>query len=235
MITIKYKDYYQIGEDVNDSLSKKYHNDWSQKSFTIFIRFKTNFKGIKKQSFENKTACVIGKTGKHFGLMILDNIYKFDFWTNYNGEEFYNEVPVTILDDKIDYLNIFISHDEENKIIELFLYDEKNDKKLLNSTRYKGELIDYSYSPTFLGCASNNDEEYQYPHHYLWSGIISYLKVIDEYINNEELVDLVYFDISDVSNFKNEKAYFIFDGIRKTETSIFDLSNNNNHARLKKI
>ena len=234
MINVKYKHYYEIDSCVDNTLSRKLHNDWAQKSFTLFLRIKTNFKEIKKKNYENKTCCVIGKRGKHLGLMIIDNIYKFDFWTNYNGEEYYNQVPITILDDNIEYLNIFVSHDEENKLIELFLYDEQNDKKLLNSTKYKGEMLDYSKSPTFIGCATDNNTN-EFPHNYFWAGNITYLKLIDKYVNSEELIDLIYFDISDIQNFKNQDAYFIFDGNRKTDISIFDLSNNNNHARLKKL
>ena len=53
-------------------------------------------------------------------------------------------------------------------------------------------------------------------------------------ITNFRIFEELNFDLDELTRYENEKAYFIFDGKKQTDSSIFDESNNNNHARFKK-
>jgi len=170
----------------------------------------------------------------HLGLMVTpEHIFKFDFWTNVDGEIKYGQVASRLMTEGREFINIFVSHDAKKKKIDLFVYDEKEDERIFETTTYEGIISDYTWCPTYIGCAFH-DREQGWPHNNFWAGEISYLKIIDEYVDKEVIDEMIYFDIDELTKFKNDKAYFMFDGVRQTESSIFDISNNNNHARFKK-
>lgn len=234
MIKIKYKDWYEIDTDDTHGFRKKDHTVWAQESFTLFLRCKTDWDALVKEEGENTASCIVGKPGMHLGLMVTpEHIFKFDFWTNVDGEIKYGQVASRLMTEGKEFINIFVSHDAKNKKIDLFIYDEKEDERIHESTTYEGVISDYTWCPTYIGCAFH-DREQGWPHNNFWAGDISYFKIIDEYVDRETIDEMIYFDIDELTKFKNDKAYFILDGVRQTESSIFDISNNNNHARFKK-
>jgi hypothetical protein len=235
MINIDYKTWYEIDKDNTHGFRKKDASLWQENDFTLFTRFRTKFGNIVKEGDENNSSCIIGKPGHHMGLYVTnDDRYKFDIWSKVGEEYHYTSIfPAQPLYAEDDFINVIVSHNLEKKLIHVTVYSEALDVSLQGTGMYKGDIIDYKWCPTYVGCAYH-DKETGYPHNAFWSGEISYLKIIDKYMTKEEVEEIVYFDIDDVYDYENESAYFIFDGKRQTYSSVFDLSGNNNHLRYMK-
>ena len=122
--------------------------------------------------------------------------------------------------------------EERNKTVEIGVWTSsirtyRDARKILNSLARskKGEKINKTNFSTSSG-------EY-----WAWEGSswkLTALKIIDKFVTKETIDEMIYFDLDELTRYENEKAYFIFDGKRQTDSSIFDESNNNNHARFKK-
>ncbi len=234
MIEIDYKDWWEICIENQHGLKDKNSAAWAQGDFTLFTRFKTNFDIIKKDAEENNACCVIGKPGLHLGLYITtDGYIKFDWWTKETPESDpkFNHVFVPQKIDNQEWLKVFVSHDSVNKEFVVCFYNEVDELMMASSNRYTGELVDYSWSNTYIGCAYHHKNTY--PHNGFWAGTIDYIKAVDFFTPKIVLEDEIYFDdlMTDV---KYENTWFHYNGEPKTYATISDISGHSNHLRHKR-
>lgn len=234
MIKIKYKDWYEVDLDDTHHLRKKDTSEWLQKDFTLFIRFKSNWSEIKKTEDENIYCCIVGKPGLHAGVSVAENqIYKFDFWVKdpKTGDPMYNSIALnepTI--DEGHPVDMIVGHDLESKKFYICVYQHHNGQFEYNEKTYESEIIDYTWCPTYVGCAYH-DEETGYPHNSFWAGEIYNLKIVDRYIEKGDIEECIFFDYETYFDDFDKGRYFEFDGKKQTQDSIFDISHNNNHLR----
>lgn len=237
MIKINYKDWYEVDLDDTHNFRKKDHSRWYCNDFTLLTKIKTDFDSLDKQPEESDACCVIGKPGMHFGLFVTtEGYFKFDFWTKENEEseaEYHSCFLPREIKQEDKFIDVAVSHNSKTKEVNLIVFQEHNENFLYTKKLYKDDFIDYSWSSTYIGCGFD-DEKIGFPHNNWWAGDIEHLKVIDKFLSKDDLEDLYFFEYEDMKNVEDDSAYFKFDGEKSTYSSIFDLSNNNNHARFRK-
>jgi hypothetical protein len=235
-IYIKYKEWYEVDLDNTHGFRKKLPDRWTQEDFTVFIRFKTDWNQIVKTEDENNASCVFGRPGMHLGLMVTDDgYYKFDFWTQEEGKDAkWNDclIPVKVNQDD-NFIDVAISHNVDEKEINLILFQAHTEELLYSKRIYGGDLIDYSWGPTYVGCAFHHHDA-GYPHNQFWSGNISLLKVINKFMSKDDIEDIYCSKYTTIENLSTENEVFKFDGKRQTNSVIYDISGNNNHLKWKK-
>lgn len=235
-IHIKYKEWYEVDLDNTHGFRKKLPDNWTQEDFTIFLRFKTDWNQIVKTEDENNASCVFGRPGMHMGLMVTDDgFYKFDFWTKSGGEDpKWNDclIPQKVDEDN-HFIDIAISHNLEKKEFNLILFQLHTEEFLYSRRVYEGDLIDYSWGPTYVGCAFH-DHDAGYPHNQFWAGDISFIKTINKSISKDELEEIYCSNYSTIDSIEKDSEIFKFDGKRQTYSAIYDTSGNNNHLKWKK-
>lgn len=234
MIKINYKEWYEIDLDDTHHLRKKDTKDWLQKDFTLFVRFKSNWNEIKKTKDENAYCNIVGKPGLHAGVSVGENhIYKFDYWTKEteDSEIVYDSIALNQPTyDEGETVDIIVGHHLDTQTFYIICYQHHLGKLEYNEKIYKGKIIDYTWCPTYVGCAYH-DIETGYPHNSFWAGNIYNLKVIDNYVKREFIEECIFFDYSTYLEDFKEGRYFEFDGKKQSQDSVFDISLNNNHLR----
>jgi hypothetical protein len=91
-----------------------------------------------------------------------------------------------------------------------------------------GDLIDYSWCNTYIGCAYHHKNSI--PHNGFWAGSIDYLKAVDYFIPKIVLEDEIYFD-EIMHDATYENTWFEYDGVSSTYSTISDKSGHCNHLR----
>jgi hypothetical protein len=118
-----------------------------------------------------------------------------------------------------------------NKEFVVCFYNEVDELMMASTNKYTGQLVDYSWSNTYIGCAYHHKNTY--PHNGFWAGTIDYIKAVDFFTPKIVLEDEIYFDdlMTDV---KYENTWFHYTGDPKTYATISDLSGHSNHLRHKR-
>lgn len=234
MINIEYKNWYEVDLDDTHHLRKKDTKDWLQKDFTLFVNFKSNWSNIIKEEEENDYCCVVGKPGLHAGIYVAENqIYKFDFWTreSNDSEPKYNTVTLDVpIREDGNHVDVIVGHKLQEKKIYILSYQKHLNEFQYSETTYEDSLIDYTWCPTYVGCAYH-DKKTGFPHNSFWSGQISNLKICDSFIDHNDIREKIDLDYGLLYNQFTDGRYFEFDGKKQSVDSIYDISENNNHLR----
>lgn len=237
MINIKYKEWYEVDVEDDYGFRKKDASRWYEKDFTIMCRIKTDFSSIKKEPDESTACCILGKPGMHLGLMAtIDGYFRFDFWTQKDEEsepQYHNcFIPRRVKQDD-EFIDICVTHNLAKKEVNLFVFQQHNENFVYTKKLYEDPWLDYSKWSTFIGCAYD-DYETGYPHNNFWTGDIQFVKILDKFLEKDDIEDLYFFDYELVEDYMDEFAYFKLDGEKRTYCTLYDITGNNNHGRWKR-
>ena len=208
-------------------------DDLFGKDFTVLATISPDFdiikEEIKKVPFH--TMGVISKNGKHMGLFFTSGLNEQGLWFFKISFEWW-ETTENPDEDKVNSVDIYTEADIMEAPISIAVWkkDDQISIKCRNTIETKEikNLIDYSFSYTWIGAANRLYEDFNH----IFSGDISFLHV-QEGILPLEQIELGFNDYTkflEQSNKSNpEKVIYTGDFSQSTLYKVKDDSNNYNH------
>jgi|TARA_R100001079_G_C4421822_1_gene140119 hypothetical protein len=201
--------------------------------FTLMMRFTPDkdyyLEGMKKEPFF--TQGLFSKNGKHIGLFFtagrdeINNILlkvSFEWWKKTDNPDV----------DEVKSIDFYPSVEEVEKGLDVVVIKNKNSIELIVNGKTKTaemkDVIDYSYSYTWVGCANRLSPEYQH----IFEGDINLLHLQEKVLDSDN-INLFFNDydkfIKEVSQNMNNTIMFTSNFQEVSPYKVKDHSYNNNH------
>jgi hypothetical protein len=201
--------------------------------FTLMMRFTPDkdyyLEGIKKEPFF--TQGLFSKNGKHIGLFFtagkdeINNILlkvSFEWWKKTDNPDV----------DEVKSIDFYPSIEEVEKGLDVVVIKNKNSIELIVNGKTKTaemkDVIDYSYSYTWVGCANRLSPEYQH----IFEGEINLLHLQEKVLDSDN-INLFFNDynkfVKEVSQNMNNTIMFTSNFEEVSPYKVKDHSYNNNH------
>ena len=175
-------------------LSKVSSRELTNSNFTFLCQVKVDWSKMIEGSHTQEAAIMI-KNGKHLGITVMKTgenfrVAKGAVWVESNilEEKGIREIIIP-LNDAIntpdisdEYLNLVFSYDIINKKLQLIV---NNRKKIID---VPNELIDYTPSWLWIGCANPLESETNYHQHYFF-GEYKLVGIYQKYLTDDEIID----------------------------------------------
>tara|TARA_R100001509_G_scaffold165416_2_gene146961 strand:- start:880 stop:1608 length:729 start_codon:yes stop_codon:yes gene_type:complete len=201
--------------------------------FTLMMRFTPDkdyyLEGMKKEPFF--TQGLFSKNGKHIGLFFtagkdeINNILlkvSFEWWKKTDNPDV----------DEVKSIDFYPSVEEVEKGLDVVVIKNKNSIELIVNGKTKTaemkDVIDYSYSYTWVGCANRLSPEYQH----IFKGEINLLHLQEKVLDSDN-INLFFNDynkfVKEVSQNMNNTIMFTSNFEEVSPYKVKDHSYNNNH------
>ena len=208
-------------------------DDVVENDFTLLMRFKPDEKNWLEKIEETDfyTQGLFSKNGKHIGLFFTAGKdetnqpllkVSFEWWKKTKDPEV----------DEVTSVDIFPSIDETKKGFDVAVIKNKNKVELIVNGKSKikeiTDVIDYSYSYTWIGCANRLYPEFQH----IYNGEINLMHLQEGVLDNQN-IDLFFNNYSDfvekISLNTKNIIMFTSDFSEVSPYKVKDHSYNNNH------
>jgi len=203
------------------------------KDFTLAIEFKPDIEHYTKMMKETSfyTQGLVCKNGKHIGLFFtagtdeIGNILlkvSFEWWKKTDNPEV----------DEVKAIDFFPPSDSAENGYKVIIRKKRNEIELVVNGKSKvapiENVIDYSYSYTWVGCANRLDADYQH----IFYGDISKMHLQEGLLDNNSC-NLLFNDYQEFVKVhalnRDKQVIFTSDFSQVTPYKVKDHSYNNNH------